>query len=55
MTLKSHSLLSLVGSSVDSLTGSVLGGVLHVLSFVGCSVGSVLGSTLNGVTCSTYG
>ena len=62
MTLKSHGLLSLVGSSIDSLAGLLLGSVLHFLSLLSSSVGSVLSSTLDGFTCtldsvtgSTYG
>ena len=55
MSLKSHSLLSLVGSSVYSLTGSVLGSVLHFLGLVGSGVSSILGSVLDGVTGSTDG
>ena len=62
MPLKSHGLLSLVGSSIDSLAGLLLGSVLHFLSLLGSSVGSILSSTLDGITCtldsitgSTYG
>ena len=62
MTLQSHSFLSLVGSSIDSLAGLLLGSVLHFLSLLSSSVGSVLSSTLDGITCtldsvtgSTYG
>ena len=55
MSLKSHSLLGLVGSSVYSLTGSVLGSVLHLLSLLSGSVGSILGSILYSITGSTDG
>ena len=62
MTLKSHSFLGLVGSSIYSLAGLLLGSVLHFLSLLGSSVGSILSSTLDGITCtldsitgSTYG
>ena len=62
MTLQSHGLLSLVGSSIDSLAGLFLGSVLHFLGLLGSSIGSVLSSTLDGFTCtldsitgSTYG
>ena len=55
MTLKSHSLLGLVGSGVYSLTGSLLGCVLHLLSLLSGSVGSILSSALDGIACSTYG
>ncbi len=46
ITLKTHSLLSLVCSSVDGLTGSVLGSILHFF----CLVGSILSSILDSVT-----
>ena len=55
MTLNAHSFLSLVGGSVDSLTGSVLGSVLHLLSLLSGSVGSILGSILYSITGSTDG
>ena len=51
MTLKSHSLLGLVGSGVYSLTGSVL----HFLGLVGSSVSSILGCLLDSVTGSADG
>ena len=55
MTLKSHSLLSLVGSGVYGLTGFLLGIVFHLLSFLGSSVGSILSCILDGIASSTYG
>ena len=55
ITLQSHSLLSLVGSSVDSVASSFLGGVCCFTGLLCSCVGSILGSTLDGVTGSTYG
>ena len=55
MSLKSHSLLSLVGSGINSLTSLLLGSVLHFLGLVGSGVGSILGSALDSITGSADG
>ena len=58
MPLKSHGLLSLVGSSIDSLAGLFLGSVLHFLGLLGSSISSTLDGitcTLDSITGSTYG
>ena len=55
MSLKSHSLLSLVGSGINSLTSLLLGSVLHFLGLVGSGVSSILGSFLDSITGSADG